>query len=583
MPRPGALANRTVFARFGFIATMLVVMTTAAGCGVVKLDKLAQGEGTTTVTVAPTLTPIPGSSILLNPAQGNSGTRVTVTGKGWHPGETVGLRLEDPKVKAGDGMSYASATVGGDGTFSLVITFPYDGYWSAMPQVRMTVWSLEANQTVSALFKVTGVPMTPPLQGAIGTLQPTPLPPTMTPFPGGNYGTAVPNNGLNIRGGPGTQYPIVTTVATGASLRVKGQNAAADWLRVTTPDGKEGWVLRSLTNFKATVPVVPDAETPTPTVSPTPSPTRTVTPSRTPTATPAPRGLTATPTGRPGTATTTPTPVPTSPVTPTASPSATATQGPAISDWRGEYWGNSTLVGDPAIVRNDTSIDFTWDDGGPDSGVGGDNFSARWTRTLFFENGNYRFHLALQGAGRIWLDDTLLVDEWRDGTLREVTGESTLAAGDHRLRIEYGHVTGNARVSVWWDRSGPAPSSWNGEYFTNPTLSGSPALTRRDGSLAFDTAGFGQIAEVAGKDFSARWTRTYTFESGLYRFGVKAQDGMRLTIDTVVVLDAWQKLDGEPRTVDIPLEGEHILKVEFYSTSGRPSLQLSWTRIGPKS
>ncbi len=47
---------------------------------------------------------------------------------------------------------------------------------------------------------------------------------------------------LNVRGGPGTGYRILTHVTAGAALDVQGQNAAGSWLQVHTPDGFDGWV-----------------------------------------------------------------------------------------------------------------------------------------------------------------------------------------------------------------------------------------------------------------------------------------------------------------------------------------------------
>ena len=57
--------------------------------------------------------------------------------------------------------------------------------------------------------------------------------------------TTAPPKGLNIRTGPGRQFPIVTTVAPGAVLTVV-ENAGEvgksnKWVKVRTVEGKEGW------------------------------------------------------------------------------------------------------------------------------------------------------------------------------------------------------------------------------------------------------------------------------------------------------------------------------------------------------
>jgi Tol biopolymer transport system component/uncharacterized protein YraI len=49
---------------------------------------------------------------------------------------------------------------------------------------------------------------------------------------------------LNVRSGPGTAYPVVSSVASGASLTASGRTAGADWIQVEGPalPGRAGWV-----------------------------------------------------------------------------------------------------------------------------------------------------------------------------------------------------------------------------------------------------------------------------------------------------------------------------------------------------
>ena len=64
---------------------------------------------------------------------------------------------------------------------------------------------------------------------------------------------------------------------------------------------------------------------------------------------------------------------------------------PVITEWRGEYYGNVDLAGAPVLVRNDAAVDFDWGANAPAPGVPADRFSVRWTRTLAFAQGPYRF------------------------------------------------------------------------------------------------------------------------------------------------------------------------------------------------
>jgi uncharacterized protein YgiM (DUF1202 family) len=48
--------------------------------------------------------------------------------------------------------------------------------------------------------------------------------------------------GLNLRDGPGTDYPILDDLQQGDVLEVTGQFGECAWLQVITPDGSKGWV-----------------------------------------------------------------------------------------------------------------------------------------------------------------------------------------------------------------------------------------------------------------------------------------------------------------------------------------------------
>ncbi|NIN69179.1 MAG: hypothetical protein GTO63_31735 [Anaerolineae bacterium] len=54
-----------------------------------------------------------------------------------------------------------------------------------------------------------------------------------------------------------------------------------------------------------------------------------------------------------------------------------------INKWRGEYFVNQSLSGAPALVRDESQINFMWGSGSPAPGIiGSDGFSVRWTRWL---------------------------------------------------------------------------------------------------------------------------------------------------------------------------------------------------------
>ncbi len=84
------------------------------------------------------------------------------------------------------------------------------------------------------------------------TAMPTPTSsPTVTPMPTATPGVVVvrpgPAQGLNIRSGPGTDYPVLATLPAGSRLTPVGRDAAGRWVEVCCVNaGQPGWVLAEL-------------------------------------------------------------------------------------------------------------------------------------------------------------------------------------------------------------------------------------------------------------------------------------------------------------------------------------------------
>ncbi len=246
--------------------------------------------------------------------------------------------------------------------------------------------------------------------------------------------------------------------------------------------------------------------------------------------------------------------------------------------WKGEYFANPNLTGDPVLVRDDAAIDFDWGSGGPAAGLE-DEFSARWTRVLTFGGGEYRFRAIVDDGVRLWVDDTLVVDQWQDGARREVIGDATLKAGDHSLRVEYYDRGGQALLQVSWEDVGAYPD-WKGQYWSNRDLRGTPALVQNEGTLDFDWGMGSAAAGMPADDFSARWTRVAQFQPGTYRFHVVVDDGARLWVDGKLLIDAWQEGGARELTADLTLaQGSHGLRVDYFEGGGEAMIRVWWEKL----
>ncbi|MEZ4726017.1 MAG: PA14 domain-containing protein [Caldilineaceae bacterium] len=395
---------------------------------------------------------------------------------------------------------------------------------TAMPTPMTPATETPATETAMPTTGVTPSATATPTTGATAT---PPQPPTPRPA---NF-ALVTSAGLNLRTGPSVAYSVIRALPAGTGVTVLGRNAGGDWLYVRLSNGVEGWVAGRFTDFTGTVPIV-------------------ATPSAPPT-------FTATP--------------------------VAATATPIITAWRGEYYANDALLYPPVFIRNDNDINFDWGAGSPGSGIPNNDFSVRWTRTINFAEGNYRFYATSDDGVRVWVDGDLIIDQWHDSSPVTYSAERRLGGGDHSLRVEYYENTQNATIRFWWERIDSTPSypDWRGEYWSNRYLDGNPTLVRNDDEIDFNWGSGSPDSRLPSDNFSARWTQEIEFDDGLYRFYARADDGIRVYVDGELILDEWHEgLADVEYSADRYLDDDdHRIRVEYYERSGGARVEFWWQRI----
>jgi hypothetical protein len=454
-------------------------------------------------------------SIILDPPGGPAGTLISAQGQGWVPGSLVSIYLAPPGQSEPSGQALVSAPADAQGRIQVAFAIPSQPSWEG-PGAATVVARAEAGPAFAqASLGVTGAPPAPtptstvsitasdvlasPVPGATRSSGPAPAPPGQP--------SATANTDLNVRAGPGTDYPIIGLLRGGQSAEITGLSPGGAWwqIRLLGEGGGRGWVSGGYVTTQNTGDV--------PLVRP---------PAPPPTATPVP-----------------------------------------IAGWRGEYFANPDLAGAPALVRDDPDLNFDWGPNAPGPGVTDDNFSARWTRDVTFSAGNYRFYAYVDDGARVWVDGDLVIDQWHESTPTTYTADLTLAEGAHTLRMEYYEHTGNAIAQLGWERATDYPD-WRGEYFDNPGLNGTPVLVRNDANVDFywsESPGPG----VPADNFSVRWTRGLYFPGGTYRFSLDVDDGARLWVDDQLVIDGWRSGPPKGYTAGLGLgEGTHTLRVEYF-------------------
>jgi glucose/arabinose dehydrogenase len=272
--------------------------------------------------------------------------------------------------------------------------------------------------------------------------------------------------------------------------------------------------------------------------------------------------------------------------TPAADTTYTATYQPS-QPFAAKYYDNTTFSGSPVLTRQDADINFAWGDGAPDPALPENGFSVRWTKTQHFGAGRYKFTAVADDGVRLFIDGRRVVNQWQGPANTEFTHTVELGEGSHTIKMDYVEYGGGAVASLTWDSAFDQPTDayraqyWNMPPGVNVIPSTSPELAGDEEKIDHDW-GEGSPGEViATNHFAARWTRTMSFEPGDYEFAVTVDDGVRLYVDGMLVIDKW--IDEAPTTyrTTLPLDGgPHEIVMEYYENGGGAVARFDYAQIG---
>ena len=151
---------------------------------------------------------------------------------------------------------------------------------------------------------------------------------------------------------------------------------------------------------------------------------------------------------------------------------------PVITNWRGEYYPNKELSGDPAAVRNDTEIAFVWGSSSPIPNViPADHFSVRWTGVVPLTGGQYTFQTRTDDGVRLWVNGQLIIDQWQNQVVTPSAAQISLPGGNATIVMEYYEFNGQAEAHLMWWRPGSTASST-----TTSTTTTTPPPVSSDGT-----------------------------------------------------------------------------------------------------
>ena len=116
---------------------------------------------------------------------------------------------------------------------------------------------------------------------------------------------------------------------------------------------------------------------------------------------------------------------------------------------------------------------------------------------------------------------------------------------------------------------------WQAKYYSNTTLTGTPALTRTDASISFNWAGASPGTGIPTSGWSASWTGSFTpLVTGSYTFSAsETGGGFRIIVNGATVVDNWSGSGGTSGAVALNAGSLVNVTVQYYDN---PTVAAGW-------
>ncbi|MBO0939685.1 right-handed parallel beta-helix repeat-containing protein [Fibrella sp. HMF5335] len=237
-----------------------------------------------------------------------------------------------------------------------------------------------------------------------------------------------------------------------------------------------------------------------------------------------------------------------------------------------------------------------------------DNFGLWFTGFINVPtDGVYTFYTSSDDGSKLYIGSTQVVNNDGGHAEQERSGTIGLKAGRHAISIPYFEGGGGQVLTVSYSGPGigkqviPASAFFRipvivtpppvgtgtgllGSYFNNKTLTAPSVLTRTDPTIDFDW-GLGSPAPSVNVDnFSVRWSgQVEAPVTGSYFFTTTADDGVRLWVNNVLVIDNWNDHPPTSNTSGgLALVGgqKYSIRLEYYESGVGALARLQWSYGG---
>ncbi len=193
------------------------------------------------------------------------------------------------------------------------------------------------------------------------------------------------------------------------------------------------------------------------------------------------------------------------------------------------------------------------------------------------------------GAALTGIDPPTLRDTWATGPyLHDGSAPSIADAVRAHTNVSL-NATQLAQVSAFVAQIGSeeptvvstASGGLTGNYYNSVNLGGAVVLTRKE-AVNFDWGSGSPGAGVNSNNFSVRWQGTVQAPvGGSYRFRTVSDDGVRLWVNGVQVINNWT--DHSPTTntsgsINLVAGQRYAIRIEYYERGGGAVMRLQWRR-----
>jgi hypothetical protein len=235
-------------------------------------------------------------------------------------------------------------------------------------------------------------------------------------------------------------------------------------------------------------------------------------------------------------------------------------------------------------------VNFNYGNGSPSPLVPNDNFAATFKGTFdFVAGGTYQFQTTSDDGVRLRVDGNLVIDKWVNQATTTYYALVNLDAGTHSINLHYFENGGQANVKLSWAAVTPSlactsdvptdkfcAKHYNGTNFDVGPLKSEDVLV-----INKNYGGGSPGAPINNDFFSTQYKGMFGFsEPGIYRFTTRTDDGVRLRVDGVTVIDKFFAQPLTTYTADVTITaGTHPIELDFFEKTGAAIVKLSWVKI----